>query len=108
MFISLLETRKMPRSDKDIKRERYARKTDNTGKVGKENQVIRAFWDKNRVSDIMLLTSKELDKLISAWMDEYEARQREKKPHWWYPTIPGKTLNEVRNTRTDVDKGWHL
>ena len=56
----------------------------------------------------MLLTSKELDKLISKWMDEYEAIQIEKKPHWWYPTIPGKTLNEIRNTRTNVDKGWHL
>jgi hypothetical protein len=98
----------MPRSDSGKKRENYKTNDDNTGKTGKENKVIRAFWKKNRVKDVMLLSSTELDKIIDEWLGEYQQMQLKKDKSWWYPSIGGKTLNEVRNKRTNIDKGWHL
>jgi hypothetical protein len=98
----------MPRSDEGGRREKYARTTDNTGKMGKENQLVRAFWDKHKVKDMMVLDAKEAEAVISKWMEDYEARQIARNRSWWYPSIATKTLNQVRNTRTNVDKGWHL
>jgi len=95
----------MPRSDSGTKRGKYKNSLDTTGKVGKENYVLKAFWKANKVSDIMDLTPDELDAAIDAWLIGYEARQRERHGNgWWYPTIPETTLNDVRNKRTGIDK----
>lgn len=87
---------------------KYNSTKDNTGKVSKEPPLLTAFWKANRVSDIMLLTSTELDEVIEKWLIDYVERRLKLDKKWDFPTIPAKTLNEIRNTRTDIDKGWHL
>ena len=76
-----------------------------TGKTRKENKVENAFWKYNKVEDIMLLTSTELDQIIDTWMQDYEDRQIKNDRSWWYPTQTIYTLNDIRNKRmSGVDK----
>jgi len=99
----------MPRSDSGTKRGKYKNNLDKTGKVGKENYVLRAFWKAHKLSYNMDLTPEELDAVIDAWLVGYEKRQREKHGNgWWYPSIPEFTINEVRNKRTGIDKAPKL
>jgi hypothetical protein len=83
---------------------KYNSTKDVTGKVGKEPPLISAFWKSNKVSDIMLLTSKELDQLIEDWLKAYVERRLKIDKGWDWPSIPTKTLNDIRNKRTDLDK----
>ena len=78
------------------------------GMTTKENIVMRAFWGENNMDQMMLLAGNKLDEVIDEWLAKYQARQIKRIPTWWYPNIQIKTLNQVRNTRTDIDKGWHL
>lgn len=89
-------------------RGKYNSTKDITGKVGKEPPLISAFWKANKVSDMMMLTPTELDQVIEKWLTEYVERRLKLDKRWDFPTIPNKTLNEIRNMRTDIDKGWHL
>ena len=100
--------RKRPRSDIGKPHKKYNSTKDNTGKVGKEPPLLNAFWKAHRVANIMLLTSTELDELIDQWLKNYVERRLKTNKNWDYPDIPRKTLNEIRNTRTNIDKGWHL
>lgn len=93
---------------KEPPKRKYNSTKDNTGKVSKEPPLLTAFWKANRVSDIMLLTSTELDEVIEKWLIDYVERRLKLDKKWDFPTIPAKTLNEIRNTRTNIDKGWHL
>lgn len=98
----------MPRADKGVKRAKYNGSYDDTGKLGKENILLKAFWKLNKVSDFMTLSQKEADKKIDEWMEGYQERNLKKDKGWWYPSVGGLNLNEIRNKRTDIDKGWHL
>lgn len=89
-------------------RGKYKSTKDITGKVGKEPPLLNAFWKKNKVSDMMMLTPTELDQVIEKWLVEYVERRIKVDKSWNFPAIPTKTLNEIRNTRTSIDKGWHL
>jgi len=89
-------------------RGKYNSTKDISGKVSKEPPLLSAFWKVHRVADMMLLTQEEQDAVIEKWLTEYAARRIKLDKNWDYPNIPIKTLNEVRNTRTNIDKGWHL
>jgi len=96
------------RSDIGKPHKKYKSNKDITGKVTKEPPLLSAFWRANKVADMMLLTSTELDEVIDQWLKTYVEKRLKQNKSWDYPDIPKKTLNEVRNTRTNVDKGWHL
>ena len=98
--------REKTRSDKG-RPHKYKNTYETRGSAGKENQVIRAFWKKHKMDDIIQLEGKELDKAIDSWFEGYEARQIKRDRNWWYPTIV-IPINKARNKRTSVDKGWHL
>lgn len=95
------------RSDKGTKRAVYNGGIDSTGKTGKENIVLNAFWKLNKVSDFMNLSKEESDKKIDEWMEGFQERNIKRNRAWWYPsiTIP---LAKAVNKRTNIDKGWHL
>lgn len=96
------------RSDIGKPHKKYQSNKDMTGKVTKEPPLLSAFWRANKVADIMLLSSTELDILIDTWLKEFVEKKLKVDQNWDYPSIPIKTLNEVRNMRTKIDKGWHL
>ena len=101
----------MPRTDKGRKRGPrgpYTQKIDKTGKVGKENAVISSFWKIHKLADIMVMSTEEFEQVLEKFYQEYEARQIKRDFRWNYPIIDKSTLSEVRNKRTNIDKGWHL
>jgi len=75
------------RTDVGRKRENYTLKQDKRGKTVKENAALKGFWSDNKMEDVMLLTSTELDKLIDQWLIDYQARQLKRDQFWWYPTM---------------------
>lgn len=75
------------RVDTGKKRENYTLKQDKRGKTVKENAALKGFWSDNKMEDVMLLTSTELDKLIDQWLIDYQARQLKRDMFWWYPTM---------------------
>lgn len=83
---------------------KYNKNYDETGKRGKENMVLRAFWRENKMIDIIKLTPKQLDKAIDAMLEKYQERQLKNDPNWWYPELDKKTLSQSRyNKRLDND-----
>jgi hypothetical protein len=99
---------KKPRSDLGTKRTNYNVNLDKSGKTGKENIALKSFWSSHKMEDIIQMSTKELDKAIDIWIEKYQARQIKANRSWWYPTLDGLTLHEVRNKRTNIDKGWRL
>ena len=95
------------RSDKGVKRAKYNKTLDTTGKTGKENIALNAFWKTNTVSEFMTLSKEEADKKIDEWMAKFEAKNIKRNKSWWYPTITIPIV-KARNKRTDIDKGWSL
>lgn len=95
------------RPDKMAKHKRehrpYVRTYDETGKVGQENMVIRAFWRDHKMSDIIKLTAKELDKAIESSLEAFRVKQSKNNPQWWYPEISKKTFSQIRYKKK-VDK----
>jgi hypothetical protein len=79
--------RTKPRVDSGRKRENYTLKQDKRGKTVKENAALKGFWTDNKMEDVMLLSSRELDKLIDQWLIDYQARQLKRDMFWWYPTM---------------------
>lgn len=93
------------RSDTGTKRTTYNLKKEMRGKVGKENILARAFWGGNTMDTMMQLSGQELEDHLEEWFKEFEKRALKRDPFWWYPTLPTKTINEVRNKRMKgVDK----
>jgi hypothetical protein len=93
------------RSDTGTKRTTYNLKKETRGKVGKENLLARAFWGGNSMETMMQLSGQELEDHLEAWFQEFERRAIKRNPTWWYPSLPTKTINEVRNKRMKgVDK----
>lgn len=97
-----------PRTDLGTKRSKYAANLDTSGKTGKENIALKSFWCSHRMEDVIQMSTKELDEAINTWIEKYQARQTKRNKGWWYPTLDGLTLHEVRNKRTNIDKGWSL
>jgi len=96
-----------PRSDKGKthkSRGAYNSKKDMAGKIGKEPALISAFWRKYKVEDFMAMSPEEAEKVIEAWMLDYQERRIKQDRHWWYPPINTHTLNDIRNKRTGLDK----
>jgi hypothetical protein len=54
----------------------------------------------------MSISGEELDKLIDEWLIKYQERQLARNLFWWYPEMGKLTLSEVRNKKTDLDKGY--
>ncbi len=93
------------RSDTGTKRTTYNLKKETRGKVGKENLLARAFWGGNSMETMMQLSGQELEDHLEAWFQDFQARAIKRNPTWWYPSLPTKTINEVRNKRMKgVDK----
>lgn len=97
-----------PRADIGAKRGTYKTKYEKRGKLGKENNPIKSFWSHHTMDQVIAMSPKELQQAIDNWIQKYQDTQIKRNPFWWYPSVDGKTLNQIRNTRTDVDKGWHL
>jgi hypothetical protein len=93
------------RSDKGKRRESYTANQELRGKVDKENAPLKSFWSFHKMDQVMQLTHKELDNLINSWIEIYQENQMKRNKGWWYPTVGGLTLHEVRNKRTNIDKG---
>ena len=83
---------------------KYNSTKDVSGKTGKEPPLLTAFWKAHKVADMMLLTQEQLDAAIEKWLIEYAERRIKLDKTWDYPSIPIKTLNEIRNKRTNIDK----
>lgn len=75
------------RSDSGTKRTNYVLKEDRSGKTFKENAALKSFWSAHKMEDIILLSGKELDKVIEEWILDFQQRQLKRDPFWWYPTI---------------------
>ena len=73
------------RSDTGTKRGNYKTKHDPTGKTFKENHALKSFWSNYKMVDIIQLSSKELDILISDWLQNFQQTQIERDRWWWYP-----------------------
>jgi hypothetical protein len=97
-----------PRSDIGAKRGKYKVRLEKRGKTGRENNPIKSFWTHHTMDQVIVMSEKELEEAISIWIEKYQETQIKRNPFWWYPDIAIKTLNEVRNTRTNIDKGWNL
>jgi hypothetical protein len=98
-----------PRSDTGTKRKTYNLKKETRGKVGKENNLARAFWGANSMDQMMQLSGQELEDHLEAWFQEFQARAIKRDPSWWYPSLPTKTINEIRNKRMKgVDKNIRI
>lgn len=96
------------RVDTGVKRGKYKTNYEKRGKTGKESNPIKSFWSFHTMDQVIVMSEKELTDAINNWVEKYQAKQIKKNPFWWYPDVDIKTLAEVRNKRTDVDKGWHL
>lgn len=101
--------RTKPRTDVGRKRENYTLKQDKTGKTVKENAALKGFWSDNKMEDIKLLSSTELDKLIDEWLIDYQARQLKRDPFWWYPTMnydPSPKSKKVKKVNTSFNSSF--
>jgi hypothetical protein len=76
-----------PRKDSGTKRGSYNVKVDTTGKTVKENAALKSFWSNHKMEDIIQLSTKELDKVISKWIENFQDSQLKRNKSWWYPTI---------------------
>jgi hypothetical protein len=96
---------KTPRSDNGTKRKEYKSSMETRGQAEKEVFPVKFFWRKHKMEDIICLSNEELDKIIDQSLDDYKEHNLIKDKGWWYPTLPKSTLNDVRNKKTEIDKG---
>lgn len=75
------------RSDTGTKRGNYKTKHDSTGKTFKENAALKSFWSNHKVEDIIQLSTRDLDKLIYQWLEDFQQTQINRDRWWWYPEI---------------------
>ena len=91
----------MPQGEKMAKRQtsrprNYKSTYDQTGKVGKENFAIKAFWRENKMEDVIKLTEEEVDAKIEEALAKYAKIQLADNFNWWYPELGGRTITESR------------
>jgi hypothetical protein len=98
--------RTKPRIDTGRKRENYTLKQDKRGKTVKENAALKGFWTDNKMEDVMLLSSTELDKLIDQWLIDYQARQLKRDQFWWYPTMYYDPITKPKKKR-EINKSFN-
>lgn len=84
------------RMAKGAKPRKYNSTYDDTGKVGKENTAIKAFWRDNKMEDILKLTVEEIDAKIEEALTKYAQTQLADNFNWWYPDLGGRTITESR------------
>lgn len=75
---------------------KYNSTYDETGRVGKENFAIKAFWRDNKMEDIIQLTPEERDAKIEESLTKYAETQLADNFNWWYPELGGRTITELR------------
>jgi hypothetical protein len=81
---------------------------DESGKVDKEPPLIKSFWSENKVASVMEMDSPVLDAIIEAFLEEWKVKRLKSNKGWDWPTITTKTMNDVRNKRTDTSKGIRI
>ena len=101
------------RADKGSPRDNYqgiVRKTRNTtrsgvkyntkpieprGKQDKEPRFIAAFWRLHSMDDAITWSAAEMEEKLTAFFEEYEARQLKAHGHtWWYPeNLKGRVVD---------------
>ena len=81
---------------------------DESGKVDKEPPLIKSFWSENKVASVMEMDSPVLDAIIEAFLEEWKVKRLKSNKGWDWPTITTKTMNDVRNKRTDVSKAIRI
>lgn len=91
----------MPQGERMAKRHantprNYKSTYDETGKVGKENFAIKAFWRDNKMEDVIQLTQEEIDAKIEESLTKYAKTQLADNHNWWYPELGGRTMTELR------------
>lgn len=84
------------RSDTGSKRGNYTNHFDQTGKIGTENVAQRSFWRKHKVKDLIDKTPEEIDKLIDAWIIQFEKSALKRNKSWWYPILDRRTITQAR------------
>ena len=77
---------------------------DESGKIDKEPPLIKSFWSENKVASVMEMEPLILDSIIDAFLDGWKEKRLKADKGWNWPTITTKTLNDVRNKRTDIAK----
>jgi len=86
----------------------HVKNYDATGATDKENTVLRYFWIRNKVKDVMLLTSNQLDELIDTSLDSMAEARKKKNKFWNWPDVDKSSLHDVRNKKLKFDKGtWN-
>ena len=72
--------------EKRSKRAPYKRKqVDTSGKTGPEYIVQKSFWTENKMTDIITLSSEELDLLIDNFLEAFVTRQIKGNKYWNFP-----------------------
>ena len=72
------------------------RKSDETGKTGKEAKVMTSFWKEYTVEEIMTKSQEELEVIVNDFIAKYEAKNLKTNPGWWYPEDPGSHARVAR------------
>jgi hypothetical protein len=88
--------REKPRSDIGSKRGSYTNHYDTTAKQTSENGAHRSFWRKHKVKDLVDKTPEEIDKLIDAWIIDFEKKALKRNKSWWYPILDRRTVTQAR------------
>lgn len=63
----------------------------------KEPRVCILFWKEHKMEDIEGLSAEELDKVIEAFYEKYQARNIKREPRWWYPDSPIDRVVDYRH-----------
>ncbi|CAB4155755.1 hypothetical protein UFOVP660_23 [uncultured Caudovirales phage] len=81
---------------------------DESGKVDKEPPLIKSFWSENKVASVMEMDAPVLDAIIDAFLEGWKEKRLKTNKGWDWPTITTKTINDVRNKRTNAEKGIRI
>jgi hypothetical protein len=98
-----------PRSDAGTKRVKYNAKVDTTGKVYKENSLLKSFWSHHKMEDIIKLTVEELDAKIAIWIENFEQGQRKRDRFWTWPVYlydPTPPVKKEKKVNTSFNSSF--
>ena len=87
------------RTDAGTKRVKYNNHSEKRGITGKEVIVIKAFWKKHTMDQIIALSPEELEATLDKFYELYEQRQLSRNRFWDWPVLETKTMNEIRNKK---------
>jgi hypothetical protein len=98
-----------PRSDSGGKRVSYNAKVDTTGKIYKENSLLKSFWSHHKMEDIINLTPEEIDAKIAIWIAKFEEGQRKRDTFWIWPTYlydPTPPVKKEKKVNTSFNSSF--